>query len=118
MKILFFTENFPPERNASATRVYERACYWTRWKHEVTVITSFPNFPEGKIYSGYKNRWYKVEDMNGIRVKRVKTFISANEGVFLRIVDFLSFNVLPLKDYTTISCVFNYFNVYFEMLKN
>jgi colanic acid biosynthesis glycosyl transferase WcaI len=28
MRILFLTENFPPERNAPASRVYERACYW------------------------------------------------------------------------------------------
>ena len=28
MRILFLTENFPPETNAAATRVYERACYW------------------------------------------------------------------------------------------
>lgn len=91
MYILFVTENFPPERNASATRVYERACYWIKWGHEVTVITCAPNFPEGKVYPGYKNRWYLVEQMDGIRVVRVKTYISANEGFLLRTVDFVSF---------------------------
>lgn len=91
MNILFITENFPPERNASATRVYERACYWIKWGHEVTVITCAPNFPEGKIYPGYKNRWYQVEQMDGIRVVRVKTFISANKGFLLRSLDFVSF---------------------------
>jgi len=89
--ILFITENFPPERNASATRVYERACYWIKWGHEVTVITCAPNFPEGKVYPGYKNRWYQVEQMDGIRVVRVKTFISANKGFLLRSLDFVSF---------------------------
>ena len=91
MHILFITENFPPERNAAASRVYERACYWIKWGHEVTVITCAPNFPEGKVYTGYKNRWYQVEQMDGIRVVRVKTFISANEGILLRTVDFVSF---------------------------
>ncbi len=91
MNILFITENFPPERNASATRVYERACYWIKWGHEVTVITCAPNFPEGKVYPGYKNRWYQVEQMDGIRVVRVKTFISANKGFLLRSLDFVSF---------------------------
>ena len=38
MDILFFSENFPPETNAAATRVYERAVYWARWGHNVTVI--------------------------------------------------------------------------------
>lgn len=91
MHILFITENFPPERNASASRVYERACYWIKWGYEVTVITCAPNFPEGKIYPGYKNRWYQFEQIDGIRVVRVKTYISANEGVLLRTIDFVSF---------------------------
>lgn len=91
MHILFLTENFPPERNAPASRVYERACYWVRWGHKVTVITSAPNFPEGRVHPGYRNRWYQVEERDGIRVIRVKTFIAANEGVMLRTLDFLTF---------------------------
>jgi colanic acid biosynthesis glycosyl transferase WcaI len=91
MHILFLTENFPPERNAPASRVYERACYWVRWGHKVTVITSAPNFPEGRVHPGYRNRWYQVEERDGIRVVRVKTFVAANEGVVLRTLDFLTF---------------------------
>ena len=91
MKLLFFVENFPPEHNAQASRVYERACYWVSWGHEVTVVTGAPNFPEGKVYEGYKNRWRQVEYISGIRVLRVKTLISANRGKWMRIADFLSF---------------------------
>lgn len=93
MKILFLTENFPPETNASATRVYERACYWAEDGHEVTVITCAPNFPQGRLFPGYKNRWRQVEIMSGIRVVRVKSFMTANEGVVLRTLDFMSFMV-------------------------
>ncbi len=91
MKILFLTENFPPETNAAATRVYERACYWVKDGHEVTVMTSAPNFPEGRLFQGYRNRWRQIEEIDGIRVVRVKTFIAPNRGVFLRTLDFLSF---------------------------
>ena len=91
MHILFLTDNFPPERNAPASRVYEHACYWARWGHRVTVLTCAPNFPEGKVYAGYGNRWYQVEEIDGIHVVRVKTFIAKNEGVLLRILDYLSF---------------------------
>jgi colanic acid biosynthesis glycosyl transferase WcaI len=93
MNILFLTDNFPPERNAAASRVYERACYWMKWGHQVTIITSAPNFPEGKIFEGYQNKFYQVEYMDGIRVVRVKTFIAANKGFFLRILDQISFTV-------------------------
>ena len=91
MQILFLTENFPPEVNAVATRVYERACYWARWGHQVTVLTSAPNFPDGKLFPGYENRWYQTEEVDGIRVVRVKTYISPNRGVLGRTVDFVSF---------------------------
>jgi len=93
MRILFLTENFPPETNAAATRVFERACYWAEWGHEVTVLTCAPNFPDGQVYEGYKNRWRQVEEMQGIRVVRVKTFIAANRGTVKRMLDFLSFMV-------------------------
>ncbi len=93
MKILFLTENFPPETNAAATRVFERACYWVKWGHAVTVITCAPNFPHGSIFPGHRNRWYHTGDMSGIRVVRVKTFIAPNEGVVRSSLDFLSFMV-------------------------
>lgn len=91
MNILFITDNFYPEGNAIASRVYERACYWVKWGHPVTVITSAPNFPEGKLYPGYKNKWFHKEIIQGITVIRVKTLIQSNKGFLLRILDFLSF---------------------------
>ncbi|MBV9085426.1 MAG: glycosyltransferase family 4 protein, partial [Acidobacteriaceae bacterium] len=91
MKILFVADNFPPEKNAQASRVYERACYWARWGHQVTVITCAPNFPEGSVYQGYKNSWYYVEEMSGIRVVRTKSLIASNSGTVIRTLDFISF---------------------------
>ncbi len=93
MHIIFVTENFPPELNAAATRVFERAAYWVRWGHRVTVITCAPNFPFGRVFDGYRNGWYQVEEMAGMRVVRVKTYVAPNEGVALRSLDFLSFLV-------------------------
>lgn len=94
MRILFLSDNFPPESNAPATRLYEHATRWVRDGHEVTVITCAPNFPEGKLYPGYKNRWRQVETIDGIRVVRVKTYITANEGFLRRTLDYMSFMVM------------------------
>ncbi|UZW58697.1 glycosyltransferase family 4 protein [Lysobacter enzymogenes] len=91
MRILFLTDNFPPEGNAPATRTYEHAVRWVRAGHEVTVITCAPNFPEGKLFPGYRNAWRSVETLDGIRVVRVKTYITANEGFLKRTLDYLSF---------------------------
>ena len=93
MKILFFSDNYPPERNAAASRVHERAIYWARWGHQVKVITGVPNFPEGRVYAGYRNLWRQREQRDGIDVIRVKTYIAANEGKWRRIADFVSFMV-------------------------
>jgi glycosyltransferase involved in cell wall biosynthesis len=91
LRILFFTENFPPETNAAATRVSERARYWIAAGHEVTIMTCAPNFPSGRLFPGWRNRWHQVEMQDRMRVVRVKTFIARNEGVMLRTFDFLSF---------------------------
>jgi colanic acid biosynthesis glycosyl transferase WcaI len=90
VKILFITENYPPESNAAATRVSERAKYWLEQGHELTIITQAPNFPEGRLFDGYKNKWHQTETRDGVRVVRVKTYIAANAGFAKRIIDFTS----------------------------
>lgn len=91
MHILFLTDNFPPETNAPASRTYEHTRRWVEAGHQVTVLTCAPNFPKGEVYPGYRNAWRHVEDMDGIRVVRVKTYIVANAGFFRRTLDYLSF---------------------------
>lgn len=91
MHILFLTDNFPPETNAPASRTFEHAREWVAAGHEVTVITCAPNFPYGKVFDGYRNRLWEQEDMAGIRVIRVWSYMSGNEGFALRILDFISF---------------------------
>ena len=93
MKILFLTDNFPPEVNAPASRTYDHVCEWKKYGHEITVITCAPNFPKGKVYDGYKNKWYQTETMDGIKVIRVWSYIAANKGFLKRTLDFISFSV-------------------------
>ncbi|MBI2378487.1 MAG: glycosyltransferase family 4 protein [Deltaproteobacteria bacterium] len=90
MKILFVSNYFPPEVNAPARRLYEHARLWVEAGHEVEVLTSVPNFPEGAVYDGYKNRFTK-ELVDGIKVTRVPTFVSANRGKIRRSVAYGSF---------------------------
>lgn len=91
MHILFLTDNFPPETNAPASRTFEHAREWVAAGHDVTVITCAPNFPQGKVFNGYRNRIWQQEDMAGIRVIRVWSYMTSNEGFALRILDFMSF---------------------------
>ncbi len=93
MHILFLSDNFPPEVNAPASRTFEHCREWVKAGHQVTIITCAPNFPQGKVYKGYCNRIWQTEMMDGIRVVRVWSYITANEGIFKRILDYSSYMV-------------------------
>jgi len=89
--ILFLSDNFPPEANAPASRTHEHCRVWVEAGHEVTVVTCAPNFPKGEVFPGYRNAWRHEETIDGIRVIRVWSYVTANEGFARRILDYLSF---------------------------
>lgn len=91
LHILFLTDNFPPEVNAPASRVFEHCLEWARAGERVTVITCAPNFPKGVVYDGYYNYIWQSSEIENIKVIRVWSYISANEGFIKRILDYLSF---------------------------
>lgn len=92
MHILFFSHYFPPEGNAPANRTYENCVRWARAGHHVTVVTCVPNVPNGVVYEGYQNRlWPQREEVDGIEVIRVWTWLAANSGTTPRIVNYISF---------------------------
>ena len=96
MHILFLTDNFPPEVNAPASRTYEHCREWVKSGTEVTVVTCVPNFPKGKVYDGYKNRLWQSEYVKDIRVIRVWSYMTANEGFLKRTLDYMSFMVFAI----------------------
>lgn len=91
MHILFLTDNFPPEVNAPASRTHEHCRQWVAAGERVTVITCAPNFPKGRVFEGYRNRLWQEETIDGIRVIRVWSYITANEGFTRRVLDYMSF---------------------------
>ena len=94
--ILFLTDNFPPEVNAPASRTFEHAREWVGCGFSVTVITCVPNFPHGKVFQGFANKLITVSYVEGIRVIRVWSYITANEGFLKRVLDYISFAVSAL----------------------
>jgi len=94
--ILFISENFPPETNAAATRVFERGIYWKKWGYGIQFITSFPNRFKGKSHIGYSDQLYQYDDIEGLNVLRVKTYIPKKPGTFFRLFHQLSFMIASL----------------------
>ena len=93
LHILFLTHYFPPEVNAPASRTHENAKRWVRAGHRVTVITCAPNHPKGIVYPGYRNALRQWEEIDGIRVLRVKTYLSPNKGFGGRTLNYISYMI-------------------------
>ena len=89
----FLSHYFPPEGNATVSRVYVCARRWVEQRHEVTVITCAPNVAGGVVYPGYRNRLVQREVIDGITVIRMWTLLAANRGTMKRVLNFFSFMV-------------------------
>ena len=94
--ILFLTHYFPPEVNAPASRTYEHASRWVKIGARVTVITNNPNHPHGKLFEGYRNQFFQRESVNGIKVIRVKTFLTPNARFIKRIFNYIFYAIMSI----------------------
>lgn len=91
MRLLILTQYFPPETGAPQNRLFELAVCLEKLGVEVVVLTSMPNYPQMKIFRGYKWRIYKKERMNDIEVHRSFIFVSSSRNLFLRLINYFSF---------------------------
>jgi glycosyltransferase involved in cell wall biosynthesis len=89
--IAYVCHYFVPEPAAPAARVHEFARAWVRAGHAVSVVTTFPNHPLGRIPAAYRGRWWATEWLDGIRVLRCWLFAVPNRGVSRRGLNHLSF---------------------------
>ncbi|GMR25124.1 MAG: glycosyltransferase family 4 protein [Ignavibacteria bacterium] len=91
MKILLITEYFPPEIGAGSNRAFELSKRWIEKGASVTVITGFPDYPDGIIPDEYKNYKFLQEEYQGINVIRTYTVAAPNRGILKRVISFSSF---------------------------
>ena len=96
MNIVYVSHYFSPEIGAPSARIHEMARVWIQAGHRVDVITGFPNHPQGKIYPRYQSQRYLHEEMDGIQVHRVWTYITPNKGLIKRTLGHISFWICAL----------------------
>lgn len=89
MKIIFLTITYDPE--PGALRGLPLAKWLVKRGHEVKVLTTFPQYPIGKIYPGYKMKPWQWEVMEGIPVLRVPIYPSHDYCGWRRALTYLSF---------------------------
>lgn len=95
--VLFISRYYPPEKAAAAVCVSEIAKRLVNLGYQVTVLTTVPGYPTGIVPPEYRGRILQEEMLDGVRVVRVWSYVSANKGFLRRILSQLSFGcIAPL----------------------
>jgi colanic acid biosynthesis glycosyl transferase WcaI len=68
MHILLISNYYEPDSGAAAVRLSRLAKILHQGGHRITVLTSLPHYPQGRIHEGYRRRLVVTEDRDGIRV--------------------------------------------------
>lgn len=88
MRILIISQWYRPEPNLVATTLSKALA---GRGHEVHVLTGFPNYPEGRIYPGYRLRFYQREVWEGVNVFRAPLYPSHDNSAIKRMLNYGSF---------------------------
>ena len=91
MRILYFSQHFPPDIGAASNRCFNFSKELVKRGNQVTVITAFPHYPSGQIPEEYKNKFFSMEQKEGIKVIRSWIFARPNRNVFNRLLNYFSF---------------------------
>jgi colanic acid biosynthesis glycosyl transferase WcaI len=88
MRILILSQWFDPEPTFKGLAFAKEL---VRRGHEVEVLTGFPNYPEGKLYPGYRVRPWQRECIAGIPVLRVPLYPSHDQSALGRVANYGTF---------------------------
>jgi putative colanic acid biosynthesis glycosyltransferase WcaI len=88
MRIMFMAQCYAPENVSAAVLITELATDLARRGHHVVFITGAPNYPQGRVFAGYRNRVYHVEWLDGVRVVRTWSYISPRQTFWPRLLHY------------------------------
>jgi colanic acid biosynthesis glycosyl transferase WcaI len=100
MKINIISQYYWPEDFAAGVYIKDLALELKKRNHDLTVLTAFPNYPQGKIFKNYERKIFMKEENDGIKIFR--SFIlplSRNLPIFFRSVSYISFSISVLFNY-------------------
>lgn len=93
MRAYFVTQWFPPEHTPIGYMIRELAEETARNGWDVTVITGFPNHPQGAVFKGYRKALFQEEMIGNIRVWRVFLATSNKRSKLNRLLTFATFTL-------------------------
>ncbi len=96
MRILMMAGNYAPEETASGPLNTDVCEYLAAAGHSVSVVTTFPHYPQWKIRKGYEGRFYAREMAGKVCVRRVRNYIPARPSALKRVLYYSSFAAAAL----------------------
>ena len=90
MRFVIHTQYYPPEMGAPQARLSDLAKRLVEHGHQVHVLTAMPNYPQGRIHSGYGG-FLRREEQDGIPVIRTFIYPTKSVGAVRRLANYLSF---------------------------
>ena len=94
MRVLLVAERYWPEVGAAPSRLANMAEGLKRQGCEVDVLTSLPNYPQGRIFDGYRGCMKKHEVRNGVDVFRYWIYATVSRHAVARALNMFSFAVM------------------------
>ncbi len=94
--ILILAHFYPPEMGGAAARLSGLASCMVKSGNDVTVVTGIPNYPNGRIYNGYRKRFVQKERLDGVSIYRTWVYFSPLKSSLHRIMNYISFMVTSI----------------------
>lgn len=88
LRVLVVSQYYWPEHASIPTLLAEEL---QRRGHHVRVLTTFPNYPTGRLPEGQRQRPHVVETVRGVRVHRVPMVLDRSERTLRRAASYASF---------------------------
>jgi colanic acid biosynthesis glycosyl transferase WcaI len=86
MRVLIYAYNYYPEPIGIAPLMTELAEGLVKRGHQVRVVTGMPNYPQRRIYDGYRGKFYMTEERNGVEIQRSFVWVKPKPNLLDRIL--------------------------------
>ncbi len=86
MRVLIFGMNYTPELTGVGPFTTSLAEHLVSKGHAVTVVTSFPHYPQWAVQPPYLGRWRTVETISGVKVRRSRIVLPRRVGLASRVL--------------------------------
>ena len=96
MRVLVLSQYYKPEQVGPAIWLAELVADLKAAGESVTVLTSFPNHPDGVIAADYRHKVFQQEVLDGVRVVRTYIYATPSKGFWRRLLSFGSFIITSL----------------------